>query len=109
MLFFVADYGQGLLISTLRSIEKEKEGSYLMAGAYYLFGIPIAWLFCFNFEFGWTGLAIGQTIAVYLMFIGCLRIFKNLDWNLQSEVIAEKLKSDSGDLSTKLMTEMVKM
>lgn len=72
-IFQVSDGVQVVGLGCLRGLEDVKIPSMVSLLAYWVAGLPIGYILCFQYGFGvngiWTGLLIGLTIAALLLYI----------------------------------------
>lgn len=80
LVFVVFDTMQGVSISAIRGTGQQKLGSYITMSAYWLFGIPIAIICVFYFDFGIRGLWVGPTFACFYNTCCYSILINRIDW-----------------------------
>jgi len=98
MVGYPVDFIQTVMASGLRALGKEKIGSLIVLLCNCVIGVPIAYLVGYKFGFGAAGLAVGPVVAGWVKYVIFNRILKNLNWELQTEKVIGKLKSDERKL-----------
>lgn len=100
--FLFVDPYQGTLAGVLRGIEKQAAGAAINLIAFYLFGLPIAFVsvLIFNLKiFGaWLGLFVGEGIIM----IGYLILIFRTNW-VQASLKAQKIAISSSLSSVNLL------
>lgn len=79
-IFVIFDCTQGVSASVIRGTGQQKIGQWITLSAYWLFGIPIAILSVFYFDFGITGLWYGPTFATFYNTACYTYLINKIDW-----------------------------
>ncbi len=104
-LFVFLDGFQGVCSGILRGTGKQSIGATVNILAYYLIGLPMAWVMCFKLNFGINGLMIGLSfgtefqvgIFLYVVLFMQKQLFFN---NVESNVSTAYEKLEDNDILT---------
>lgn len=66
--YVMFDGMQAIACGVLRGAGKQYIGAYLNGFAFYVVGLPLAWVFCFNYDMGVKGLVMGISVASSIQF-----------------------------------------
>jgi len=94
MLLYPGDCVQIVLSSGLRAVGMERLGVFMFVVCFYCFGLPLSYCLGFPAGLGVIGITIGNIIALYVMLIWLGIIYWRIDWNVQVELIAKRLRED---------------
>ena len=109
-IFAFLDGIQGVCSGILRGTGQQKLGAIANLAAFYIIGLPMAWLICFVFKWGVNGLIIGlsfgtlfqATLLTFYIFFRQNQIFK--EKLIKADEVIENpisfIKSDNSELST---------
>lgn len=96
LIFVVFDTAQGVASAVIKGTGQQRIGAIITSTAYWAFGIPIALILVYAFNFGIRGLWSGALFAVvYNMF--CYNVLiKRIDWVKLIAEVKERNAKDKG-------------
>jgi MATE family, multidrug and toxin extrusion protein len=83
-IFQCLDCFNGVCNGIFRGTGKQSVGARVNLLAYYVFGLPAAYLLAFHFDMGLSGLWLGLTIGLALVCLICAIIVARTDWEAQA-------------------------
>jgi MATE family multidrug resistance protein len=89
--FSIMDAIQMILHGVIKGLGKQKIASFVVLIILYPINIPLAYTFCFIWNWGLKGLWYSQLISVFLMGVSFFFIIIYYDWNEISRKIIENL------------------
>lgn len=94
--FVIFDTTQGVSSSVIRGTGQQRIGSWITLSAYWVFGIPIALLCVFTFDYGIRGLWAGPTVAVFYNTACYTFLINRINWEKLIEDSRKKRLADKG-------------
>ena len=79
-IFVIFDTSQGISSAVIRGSGQQRLGSFITSTAYWIFGIPIAYLCVFVWNQGIRGLWIGPTVAVFYNTVCYSVLIQRVNW-----------------------------
>lgn len=79
--FVVFDTTQSVSSAVLRGSGQQKIGSYITMSAYWIFGIPLAYVLSIVYDYGIQGLWVGPTVAVAYNTLMYSILINRMDWD----------------------------
>lgn len=100
---------QGVGQGVIRGAGKQTLGAILNIIAYYIVGLPLAWIFCFNLKFDLIGLTLGMSIGSFTqasVLFSLVFIFTNY---LYTDTVTHRSTSSSSNNNISSEIEFTKL
>lgn len=101
-IYIFFDTIHGVQSGIIRGLGRQAYGSIYTLICYYVFGMPLALVFTFVFDWGVAGLWGGFTIACIVLDIGFFFIITCCDWEKIAEATAARIAKEQQDREAKI-------